>query len=72
MNDLDGRLLDAHARKDLAALVDLYRNAAHNAETDDARAFYLTHAHIFALEIGHADTSDLRTALIAMGRETPL
>ncbi|WP_299731182.1 hypothetical protein [uncultured Tateyamaria sp.] len=72
MSDLDTRLLAAHASGDLHALVTLYQTAADGAETEDARGFYLTHAHVFALEIGHPDTACLRAALIAMGRETPL
>lgn len=72
MTDLDARLLAAHENNDLRALVDLYRAAADQAKTETARAFYLTHAHVFALELGHPDTEILRAALIAMGRETPL
>lgn len=72
MNGLDARLLAAHAAHDLPALVALYRDAANGAKTDAARGFYLTHAHVFALELGHPDTADLRALLIEMGRETPL
>jgi hypothetical protein len=72
MNDLDAALLDAHARGDVAALVTLYRTAADAALTQDARGFYLTHAHVFALELGHTGTAALRAELIAMGREIPL
>ena len=72
MNDLDARLLAAHAARDLPALVAFYREAADAAGTEMARGFYLTHAHVFALEMGHPDTRALRAALIAMGRETPL
>jgi len=72
MNDLDARLLAAHAAHDLPALVALNREAADAAETEAARGFFLTHAHVFALEMGHPDTQVLRAALIAMGRETPL
>lgn len=72
MTDLDARLLAAHAKNDRSALVALYQTAADGAKTEDARAFYLTHAHVFALEINHPDIAGLRAALIAMGRETPL
>ncbi|MEO9682680.1 MAG: hypothetical protein ABJF86_09345 [Tateyamaria sp.] len=72
MTDLDARLLAAHDSGDMATLVDLYRTAAQCADSEDARAFYLTHAHVFALELGHADTGALRAALIKMGREAPL
>ncbi|MFL4471404.1 hypothetical protein ACERZ8_16535 [Tateyamaria armeniaca] len=72
MTDLDARLLAAHAAGDRAVLVTLYQWAADAAETDTARGFYLTHAHVFAMEIDHPDTACLRAALIDMGRETPL
>ncbi|MEP4248977.1 hypothetical protein [Tateyamaria sp.] len=72
MIDLDARLVAAHDSGDMVTLVDLYRTAAQRADTEDARAFYLTHAHVFALELGHADTDALRAALIKMGREAPL
>lgn len=72
MSDLDARLLAAHANHDLRALVALYQTAADGAETESARAFYLTHAHVFALETDHPDTARLRAELIAMGREIPL
>lgn len=72
MSALDVALLAAHEREDHLALVDLYRRAAHEADTEDGKAFFLTHAHVFALEMGHPSAEDLRGALIAMGRETPL
>lgn len=72
MSDLGARLLAAHDSGDLVALVHLYRAAAKGAATQDARGFYLTHAHVFALELGHPDTAALRAELIAMGREAPL
>ena len=52
MNPLDARLLQAHAAGDGAALARLYEEAARQAADADAGAFYLTHAHIFALEGG--------------------
>ena len=72
MTDLDARLLDAHARADTLTLVTLYREAANAATDVSARGFYLTHAHVFALELGHPDADDLRSELVAMGRESPL
>ncbi|WP_317849276.1 hypothetical protein [Tateyamaria pelophila] len=72
MMELDARLLDAHARADTTALVTLYQEAAQGATNDAARGFYLTHAHVFALELGHPDAHDLRSKLVAMGRESPL
>ncbi len=71
MSNLDARLLAAHEAGDLPALVALYQEAAGRAGTDTARGFYLTHAHVFALELGHADAPALRAALVAMGREHP-
>lgn len=72
MTDLDARLLAAHQRADLDALIALYQEAAANAQTPAAQGFYLTHAHVFALELGHVDAPFLRATLVAMGRETPL
>lgn len=72
MKDLDARLLTAHATGDPARLSQLYTEAADVAPTEDAEGFYLTHAHIFALEAGLKTAPELRARLIAMGRETPL
>ncbi|WP_299282163.1 hypothetical protein [uncultured Tateyamaria sp.] len=72
MRDLDAALLAAHATGDTQALVTLYRTAADQTPDRAARAFYLTHAHVFALELGHPDTAHLRAALIDMGCESPL
>jgi hypothetical protein len=72
MTGLDARLLEAHDQGDGAALVSLYIEAADQAATETARGFYLTHAHVFALEMGHPDTAKLRQALIDMNRESPL
>ena len=72
MKDLDAALLAAHRAHDIAGLVTLYHTAAMQTRDVDARAFYLTHAHIFALECGHPETEALRAALVDMGREHPL
>ena len=65
---LDARLLAAHARGDREALVRLYTEAANPAPTEDAQAFYLTHAYVFALESGDPVASELETRLRAMNR----
>jgi len=72
MSNLNSRLLAAHSIDDKTSLVTLYSQAADQAKTADARAFYLTQAHIYALDIGHPDTAGLRDRLIDMGRESPL
>ncbi|WGW02703.1 hypothetical protein [Tropicibacter oceani] len=69
MTPLDDRLLAAHARDDRAALVGLYTQAADSASTLDAACFYLTHAYVFALELGDARARDLHARLVAEGRE---
>jgi hypothetical protein len=66
--DLDARLLAAHARDDRAALVGLYEEAADAVTSEVARGFYLTHAFIFALDLGDARAARLRDRLKAMGR----
>ncbi len=68
MNDLDSQLLAAHARGDQPALVTLYALAADQANQIDAACFYLTHAYIFALELGHPDTQTLHARLARHGR----
>lgn len=69
---LDAQLLAAHDAGDRAALVGLYTQAADGAGEDRARAFYLTHAYVFALETNHAACAGLRAQLVEMGRESPL
>ncbi|MBI1418359.1 MAG: hypothetical protein GC146_14150 [Limimaricola sp.] len=68
MNDLDARLLAAHAAGDRAALVALYTEAGDQAATVDAACFYLTQAYVYALELGHAAVPELHARLKAEGR----
>jgi len=72
MKALDAQLLAAHAAGNIAALVALYTQAADATNDADAAGFYLTHAHVFALELGDPAADDLRARLIALGREAPL
>lgn len=72
MTGLDTALLEAHAAGDLPALVALYTAAADQAGTAEMAGFYLTHAHVFALELGDPAAPLLRQRLIADGREEPL
>ena len=72
MSMLDAELLDAHACDNRARLATLYAQAADEAKDEDARAFFLTHAYIFALEAGDPASPVLRSRLVEMGRETPL
>ena len=69
-DDLDARLLAAHAADDRAALIALYQEASEAADTPVARNFYLTHAYVFALEAGAPEAADLRARLVAYGAET--
>lgn len=64
--ELDAALLAAHAAGNRAALIDLYRQASEAAETGQARAFYLTHAYVFALEAGAPEAEALRDGLRAL------
>ena len=66
---LDAGLLAAHASGDRAALVGLYARAA-DGEPGIARAFYLTHAYVFALEAGDPRAAALKAELIALGADT--
>lgn len=70
---LDAALLAAHAAGDRSALVTLYAAAAEAAGLagrDVAAAFYLTHAYVFALELGDARAGALHAALVARGADT--
>jgi hypothetical protein len=69
-DDLDARLLTAHAADDRAALIALYKEASEAADTPVARNFYLTHAYVFALEAGAPEAAELRARLVAFGAET--
>ena len=69
MSDLDTRLLAAHEAGDRAALIGLYEEAADGAADDTSRGFYLTHAYVFALEVGDARAAPLRARLVEMRRE---
>lgn len=57
----------AHAARDPAALCRLYGAAAEAAESETARAFFLTHAWIFALEAGLPEADALAVRLRASG-----
>lgn len=69
MKALDDKLLEAHARDDRAALIGLYSQAAETVNDRDAACFYLTHAYVFALDVGDARACDLHSQLVAQGRE---
>jgi len=73
--ELDQALLQAHARVDKQALVSLYRQAGDAAEREgdiNAACFFLTHAFVFALEIGSPDAECLNRRLVEKGRATLL
>jgi hypothetical protein len=71
MDVLEVRLLAAHSTGDVPTLVMLYSEAAdraaagHNIEKE---CFFLTHAWIFALEIGDPLADILRARLAGNGR----
>ncbi|MGB5865450.1 MAG: hypothetical protein WBG95_14270 [Sulfitobacter sp.] len=67
---LDTALIAAHEADAHETLVDLYMRAAARAGDIDTACFHLTHAYIFALELGDARAVDLRDQLVAHGRET--
>jgi hypothetical protein len=69
MSSLDAQLLAAHDAKDSAALIRLYAQAADEAGDIDTACFYLTHAYVFALELGDPITPTLRARLVEHGRE---
>ena len=68
MNELDTRLLAAHAQGDQWALVALYTQAADQTNDINTVCFFLTYAYIYALELGHPDADALYARLDAHGR----
>lgn len=71
MSTLHNRMLAAHAAGDLPALVALYSEAAATTADVDSVCFFLTHAYVFALELGDSRAAALRARLICHGREIP-
>ncbi|MBW4982355.1 hypothetical protein KZZ07_07365 [Mameliella sp. CS4] len=69
MKALDDMLLAAHEAGDRPALVGLYAQAAETVNDMDAACFYLTHAYVFALELGDRRATALHARLKAEGRE---
>ncbi len=67
-DDLDRRLLAAHAAGDKVSLISLYAEAAEAAEDAARAAFYLTHAWVFALEAGDPRAQEYHERLAASGR----
>ena len=68
---LNHALCAAHAEGDLVKLVALYRTAGEFSEDAgdiDAACFYLTHALVYALEIGAPDAMALEDRLRLHGR----
>lgn len=68
MNTLNDALLAAHAKADRCRLVSLYTQAADQANDVDSACFFLTHAYIFALELGTSQVAALHGRLAAHGR----
>ncbi len=69
---LDAALLLAHENNDSEQLVALYQKAGLScidAKNVDAGCFYLTHAYIFALEMGSPNAGELHKVLVSYGRE---
>jgi hypothetical protein len=71
-DQLEQELLSAHARDDRRALIGLYAQAANireEVQDIDAACFYLTHAYVFALDVGANEALELHARLKARGRE---
>ena len=66
---LNQKIITAHKNKYEWQLVDLYTQAADSSEDFDTQCFFLTCAHIFALEQNHPSQSILRERLKGNGRE---
>ncbi len=69
---LESDMLLAYDRADSDALVRLYKRAAilkEQAGDIDAACFYFTHAYVFALEAGNAESEPLLGKLVQYGRD---
>ncbi|MEM9045854.1 MAG: hypothetical protein AAGC81_14285 [Pseudomonadota bacterium] len=69
---LNAAILMAHDDEDTATLVNLYAQAADQAEESgdiDAACFFLTQAYVFALDSGHSMAPYLHQRLLSHGRE---
>jgi hypothetical protein len=69
LEELDRRMISAHAANDRMALIKLYAEAADRVNDIDASCFYLTHAYVYALEAGAPEARRLHARLKAEGRE---
>lgn len=69
--ELDARLLAAHATGHAPVLAALYSEAADAAAArgdGDAAGFFLTHAFVYALEAGVSEAQGLHARLKELGR----
>nr|WP_255670786.1 hypothetical protein [Cognatishimia sp. F0-27] len=62
-------MLAAHETADKSALIGLYEEAAGATTDPQAAAFYLTHAYVYALELGDGRARQYHAVLKAQGRE---
>ena len=69
LRDLHEKILTAHKIKDQEKLVFLYTVAADLEEDTNTKCYYLTYAHIYALEMGLSATKILSKRLRDYGRE---
>ena len=69
MRGLHEKILNAHKIKDQAMLVSLYTVAADLEEDTNSKCYYLTYAHIYALEMGLPVAKMLSKRLRYYGRE---
>lgn len=67
MTDLNTRLLNAHQSADPLTLSGLYHEASQISH-GTPRAFYLTHALVYALEAGSQTAQSIEDELRQMGR----
>ncbi|MEM9344271.1 MAG: hypothetical protein AAGA87_14610 [Pseudomonadota bacterium] len=65
----EAALIAAHAARDAPTLVQIYRAHAESLGDEDAAAFYMTQAYVWALEGGMPEARELHDWLKARGRE---
>ena len=71
--EIENEMLKAHTKNNVKELVRLYKQAGEmkqNENDEDAEAFFLTHAYVFALESGDAHAHEICNRLVSLGRES--
>ena len=66
---LNDDIIKAHNEGDNWKLISLYTQASNSANSTDLESFFLTQAYVLALEQNHPAQRQLKSRLVAFGRE---